>query len=223
MSDDETYSILRDPKFWAAILGDQENLDIVDFHASLEGAPLVWLLGSIVLEFSYAEHQLKVLLWNYLGHGFDFGHIFTREMGSDSIARILVESASRAGESEETTRLIETSIKAFSICRENRNALAHSMTLEADSDKTYWVRSSRKQGFDQSQVIATVDEVFLVNVDIKRTAQLLFELSLRKYVLNKGEEYDRDLPLDFPLPARLNSTHVSVREEAEKLGLTIGD
>ena len=219
MSDDEPYSIIRDPNFWAAILGDQEDLEIVDFHESLEGAPLVWLLGSIVLEFSYAEHQLKVLLWNYLGQSFDFGHVFTREMGSDSTARLLVEAASRAGESDETTQLIETSIKAFSICRENRNALAHSMTLEADAEKTYWVRPARKQGFEQSQVIATMEEVVRANVDIKRTAKLLLQLSLRKLVLNKGEEFDGALPLDFPLPARLSSTHVSIRDEAEKLGL----
>jgi hypothetical protein len=223
MRKNEPYSVLRDPNFWASVLGDQSEIPVIDFHESIEGASYVWALGNIILEFNYAEHQLKVLLWNYLGKEFDAGHVITQALGSTSVVDILRDSVRRAQETSEVVDLVEFAAKSFDICRDNRNALAHSMTLHAEDDLSYWIRPSRRSGFDQSQVIATIEELLAVSLDIKWTADLLLGLSLRKHMLNRGQTENLQLPSRFPIPKRLKSKHLKIREEARRYGLDLGD
>lgn len=212
------FSVLRDPRFWQAFAdGDPGNF--LDFHETVGGAPYIWLLGRIVLDFNYAEHQLKALLWSYLGDSFEAGHAVTAAMGSSTVIDVLTSSAKRAEENSEIIELIKFGGKCFDICRHNRNSLAHSITVEGHGESTYWVRASRSSEYQQSQMKLDLEDLLRVSKEVAQTASFLFALQAhRNFAVRKGYG-EIKLPVRFPMPTRLKSREVEISAELNKLGI----
>lgn len=215
--DDPYYSPLLDPKFWTPLTGEADA-DLTDFHETPEGAPFMWMLGRIVIDFNYAEQQLKALLWAYIGESFEAGHALTSALGSSSVVKLLEDCAKRADEPQDIRELIKFGGTAFDICRQNRNALAHSITverLESDTD-TVWIRSSRKLGFQQMQMKIRAADIWRVSKEIADTALFLSVLQMNRHFALRGQPEEIQLPTRFPMPRRLRSREVNIRSELKK-------
>ncbi len=185
-----------------------------DFHETEDGMPFMWMLGRIVLDFNYAEHQMKALLWRYIGTNLELGHSVTAQLGSSSVAAVLLESVAKAEEAKEVLAITEFAARAFDVCRENRNIVAHSLRVDATEEAaTLWTRASRKVGSQQSVSLISLSDLDNVSHDIAKTASLLFALGLRRHVFNRDGEDIADLPAKFKMPVRLKSRHINLKEE----------
>ncbi|QIR85569.1 hypothetical protein FIU66_10325 [Paracoccus sp. AK26] len=217
---DQPYNIFRDQKFWDALGGTEEDDALADFRETDAGAPYMWMLGRIILDFNYAEHQLKALFWGYFSDSFEAGHALTTALGSTTVTAILRDAVKRSGEPQEVLKRIDFAGQAFDICRANRNALAHSMTVERyDDDSSVWIRASRKLDYHQTQMKITLKDMFRVSREVAETARFILALQMRRNMLIRGSNVLPDLPDYYEKPTRLISKDINLANEAKKLGL----
>ncbi len=205
-----------DPDFW--------DVEIVDFHETPAGAPYVWMLGRIVLDFNYTEHQLNTLLWAYATDDLADGHSLTSQLGSRSVSDLIGTFARKVESDPVVIELTEFAIKAFEICRINRNMLAHTMTLEDQpGDQKVWIRPSRKSDTQYAHVEISGSEMNRVSLEIANLARFIPPLQLRRHLLNQGGDVDFDLPQVFEMPKKLKSTEVDIKAHLRSLGFNEED
>lgn len=221
MSDEENHHFADRSALLAAAITGELGEDFVDFLDSEESVPFLFLLGKIVIDFNYLEQQLKALLWAYITDSFEAGHTITSALGSTSVVSILEQAVVRENEERNIVDLVKFGGKAFDICRQNRNALAHTMTVEQDlrSDQTVWVRASRKAEYQQSQMKLSLEDLARVSNEVSQTARFLFTLQLHRNMRIRGHTNVVALPERFEIPKRLRSKDISIKTEMKKLGL----
>lgn len=199
---------------WSALTENTslEEFNFLDFHESQAGAPFVWMLGRIVLDFSHMEHQLKTLLWAYVADDIESGFALTSSLGTGSVKALLVDAAKRAKEPIEVVELISLAGRAFEACRDNRNILAHTINIEPTKTATSWIRPSRKPGKIWAVSKISLSEMMRVSEEIAKTATFLSQLSMSRNMWMRSTGADVPLPERLKMPRRIRSTHFGLEE-----------
>ncbi|HLQ18927.1 MAG TPA: hypothetical protein VK146_08100, partial [Tabrizicola sp.] len=135
-----------------------------------------------------------------------------------TVVDVLVSSAKRADEPGEILELVKFAGQCFDVCRNNRNSLAHSMTVEGRDDSTFWIRASRKSDYQQSQMKLKLEDLLRVSKEIASTATFILKLQMHRNYAIRGGPGELTLPDRFPMPLKLKSREVNIAVEAKKFG-----
>ncbi len=82
-------------------------------------------VGRLTLQWTYLEYMIEVLIWRYVGD-VDKGHIFTSQMGNQSLTDVLELLVKYEEMDERGRETITHAIKGFHVLRLNRNKIVHS-------------------------------------------------------------------------------------------------
>jgi hypothetical protein len=173
--------------------------------------PYLHAIGTVALEWNRLDHHIDMLLWEFITQTGDYevGRIITAPLGSQTKTDILINLVRLRKPEPKLAALIEAAIKAFHICRENRNTIAHAIGLEFHG-RAGWTLGKRSKGNPAVWLGYKLKRADIVRVarDTWRTAKLVNVLRIiveqRTMTHLPGREKRLPLPKKPALPRKLS-------------------